>query len=66
MDIQVCIYDNAYLIRYHKITKNYLDYNYDLKKILNGNLLFGMNDKEIEGMVNRSYLQIYVFLKEVN
>lgn len=61
---QVCIYDNTELIRCHKITDNNLNYNNDDKKeILKSDLLFGLNDEEIEQVINKSDLQIYDFLK---
>lgn len=61
---QVCIYDNTELIRCHKITDNNLNYNNeDKKEILKSDLLFGLNDEEIEQIVNKSDLQIYDFLK---
>ena len=61
---QVCIYDNTELIRCHKITENNLNYNNDDKKeILKSDLLFGLNDEEIEQVINKSDLQIYDFLK---
>lgn len=67
IDNQVCIYDNTDLIRCHKITENNLNYNYeDKKEILKSDLLFGMNDKDIEEIVNKSDLQIYDFLKGMN
>lgn len=61
---QVCIYDNTELIRCHKITDNNLNYNNDDKKeILKSDLLFGLDDEEIEQVINKSDLQIYDFLK---
>ena len=61
---QVCIYDNTELIRCHKLTDNNLNYNNDDKKeILKSDLLFGLNDEEIEQVINKSDLQIYDFLK---
>lgn len=61
---QVCIYDNTELIICHKITDNNLNYNNDDKKeILKSDLLFGLNDEEIEQVINKSDLQIYDFLK---
>ena len=67
IDNQVCIYDSTDLIRCHKITENNLNYNYeDKKEILKSDLLFGMNDEDIEEIVNKSDLQIYDFLKGMN
>ena len=64
---QVCIYDNTELIRCHKITNNNLNYNKDDKlEILKSDLLFGLDDKEIENKIENTDLQIYDFLKGVN
>ena len=67
IDNQVYIYDNTELIRCHKITNNNLNYNKDDKlEILKSDLLFGLDDKEIENKINNADLQIYDFLKGMN
>ena len=64
---QVYIYDNTELIRCHKITNNNLNYNKDDKlEILKSDLLFGLDDKEIENKIINTDLQIYDFLKGMN
>ena len=64
---QVYIYDNTDLIRCHKITNNNLNYNNEDKiEILKSDLLFGLNDKEIENKINNTDLEIYDFLKGMN
>ena len=67
IDNQVCIYDNTELIRCHKISDKNLNYNNEDKiEILKSDLLFGLNDKEIENKINNTDLQIYDFLKGMN
>lgn len=67
IDNQVYIYDNTELIRCHLITNNKLNYNDDDKlEILKSDLLFGLNDEEIENKINNTDLQIYDFLKGMN
>ena len=67
IDNQVYIYDNTELIRCHKITNNSLNYNKDDKlEILKSDLLFGLDDKEIENKITNTDLQIYDFLKGMN
>ena len=67
IDNQVYIYDNTDLIRSHKITENNLNYNDEDKlEILKSDLLFGLNDNEIENKINNNDLQIYDFLKGMN
>lgn len=64
IDNQVYIYDNTELVRCHKVSNKYLNYNTDDKvEILKSDLLFGLNDKEIENKINNTELQIYDFLK---
>ena len=67
IDNQVCIYDNTELIRCHKISNKNLNYtNEDKIEILKSDLLYGLNDKEIEDKINNTELQIYDFLKGLN
>lgn len=67
IDNQVCIYDNTELIRCHKISDKNLNYNNEDKiEILKSDLLYGLNDKEIENKINNTELQIYDFLKGMN
>ena len=67
IDNQVCIYDNTELIRCHKISDENLNYtNEDKIEILKSDLLYGLNDKEIEDKINNTELQIYDFLKGMN
>ena len=67
IDNQVCIYDNTELIRCHKISNENLNYtNEDKIEILKSDLLYGLNDKEIEDRINDTDLQIYDFLKGMN
>jgi len=62
---QVYIYDNTELIRCHKITNNNLNYNSDDKlEILKSDLLYGLNEDEINTKIKETNLQIYDFLKE--
>lgn len=64
---QVYIYDNMELIRCHEISNKNLNYNNEDKmEILKSDLLFGLNDKEIENKINNTDLQIYDFLKGMN
>ena len=49
------------------ITNNNLNYNLEDKiEILKSDLLYGLDDKEIENKINNTDLQIYDFLKEMN
>ena len=67
IDNQVYIYDNTELIRCHKISDKNLNYNNEDKiEILKSDLLYGLNDKEIENKINNTELQIYDFLKGMN
>ena len=67
IDNQVYIYDNTELIRCHKLSDKNLNYNDEDKiEILKSDLLFGLNDKEIENKINNTELQIYDFLKGMN
>ena len=67
IDNQVCLYDNTELIRCHKVSDKNLNYNNEDKiEILKSDLLFGLNDKEIENKINNTELQIYDFLKGMN
>ena len=67
IDNQVYIYDNTDLVRCHKITNNVLNYNTEDKiEILKSDLLFGLDEKEIESKINKSDLEIYDFLKGMN
>ena len=67
IDNQVCIYDNTELVRCHKISDKNLNYNNEDKmEILKSDLLYGLNDKEIENKINNTELQIYDFLKGMN
>ena len=67
IDNQVHIYDNTELIRCHKITNTYLNYNNkDKLEILKSDLLYGLTDKEIENKITNTDLQIYDFLKGMN
>ena len=67
MNNQVYIYDNTELIRCHKVSDNNLNYNYDDKiEILKSDLLYGLNNKEIENKIDNTELQIYDFLKGMN
>ena len=67
IDNQVYIYDNTELIRCHKITNNNLNYNKDDKlEILKSDLLYGLDDKEIEDKITNTNLEIYDFLKGMN
>lgn len=67
IDNQVCIYDNTQLIRCHKISDKNLNYTKEDKiEILKSDLLYGLNDKEIENKINNTELQIYDFLKGMN
>ena len=64
---QVYIYDNTDLVRCHVITNNNLNYhNEDKIEILKSDLLYGLDDKEIENKINNTDLQIYDFLKGMN
>ena len=64
---QVYIYDNTDLVRCHVITNNNLNYhNEDKIEILKSDLLYGLDDKEIENKINNADLQIYDFLKGMN
>lgn len=64
---QVYIYDNTDLVRCHLITNNNLNYhNEDKIEILKSDLLYGLDDKEIENKINNTDLQIYDFLKGMN
>lgn len=64
IDNQVCVYDNTELIRCHKITNNNLNYNNNDKlEILKSDLLYGLDDNEIQSKVENGDLQIYDFLK---
>ena len=64
---QVYIYDNTDLVRCHIITNNNLNYhNEDKIEILKSDLLYGLDDKEIENKINNTDLQIYDFLKGMN
>jgi len=66
-DNQVYIYDNTDLIRCHMITNENLNYNYDDKiEILKSDLLYGLDDKEIENKIKNTDLEIYDFLKGTN
>ena len=59
---QVYIYDNMELIRCHEISNKKLNYNNEDKiEILKSDLLFGLNDQEIENKINNTDLQIYDF-----
>ena len=67
IDNQVNIYDNTELIRCHKVTDKNLNYNNEDKiEILKSDLLFGLNDIEIENKINKCDLEIYDFLKGMN
>ena len=67
IDNQVCIYDNTQLVRCHKISDKNLNYTKEDKiEILKSDLLYGLNDKEIENKINSTELQIYDFLKGMN
>ena len=67
IDNQVYIYDNTDLVRCHIITNNNLNYNLEDKiEILKSDLLYGLDDKEIENKINNTDLQIYDFLKGIN
>lgn len=67
IDNQVNIYDNTELIRCHKVTNKNLNYNNaDKIEILKSDLLFGLNDIEIENKINKCDLEIYDFLKGMN
>ena len=67
IDNQVCIYDNTELVRCHTISDKNLNYNNEDKiEILKSDLLYGLNDKEIENKINNTELQIYDFLKGMN
>lgn len=67
IDNQVCIYDNTELIRCHKISNKNLNYTKEDKiEILKSDLLYGLNDKEIEDKISNTELQIYDFLKGMN
>lgn len=64
---QVCIYDNTELVRCHEVSDKNLNYNNEDKiEILKSDLLFGLDDKEIENKINNTDLQIYDFLKGMN
>ena len=64
---QVYIYDNTELVRCHEITNNNLNYNNEDKlEILKSDLLYGLEDKEIENKIINTDLQIYDFLKGMN
>lgn len=66
-DNQVYIYDNTDLIRCHMVSNENLNYNYNDKiEILKSDLLYGLDDKEIENKITNSDLQIYDFLKGMN
>ena len=66
-DNQVYIYDNTELIRCHEITDNNLNYNKEDKlEILKSDLLYGLDDKEIEDKITNTNLEIYDFLKGMN
>lgn len=61
---QVCIYDNTELIRCHLITNEALNYNVEDKlEILKSDLLYGLDDAEIQNKIKDEDLQIYDFLK---
>lgn len=67
IDNQVYIYDNTELIRCHTITDKVLNYNDDDKlEILKSDLLFGLDDNEIQNKIKNNDLQIYDFLKGMN
>ena len=67
IDNQVYIYNTTDLVRCHTITNNNLNYNNEDKmEILKSDLLFGLNDKEIENKISNTDLQIYDFLKGMN
>ena len=67
IDNQVYIYDNTNLIRCHMVSNENLNYNYNDKiEILKSDLLYGLDDKEIENKITNSDLQIYDFLKGMN
>ena len=67
IDNQVCIYDNTELIRCHKVSDKNLNYTDEDKiEILKSDLLYGLNDEEIEEKINNTELQIYDFLKGMN
>ena len=67
IDNQVYIYDTTDLVRCHTISNNNLNYNNEDKmEILKSDLLFGLNDKEIENKISNTDLQIYDFLKGMN
>lgn len=67
IDNQVYIYDNTELVRCHMITNNTLNYNTEDKiEILKSDLLFGLDEKEIEIKINNTDLEIYDFLKGMN
>lgn len=67
IDNQVYIYDNTELIRCHKVSDENLNYtNEDKLEILKSDLLYGLNDKEIEDKINHTDLEIYDFLKGMN
>ena len=67
IDNQVNIYDNTELIRCHMISDKNLNYNADDKlEILKSDLLYGLNEEEINAKINKSDLQIYDFLKGMN
>ena len=56
-----------FLLRIHIITNNNLNYhNEDKIEILKSDLLYGLDDKEIENKINNTDLQIYDFLKGMN
>ena len=66
-DNHVYIYDNTELIRCHEITDNNLNYNKEDKlEILKSDLLYGLDDKEIEDKITNTNLEIYDFLKGMN
>ena len=66
-DNQVYIYDNTELIGCHEITDNNLNYNKEDKlEILKSDLLYGLDDKEIEDKITNTNLEIYDFLKGMN
>ena len=64
---QVYIYDNTELVRCHEISDKNLNYNNEDKiEILKSDLLFGLDNEEIENKINNTDLQIYDFLKGMN
>lgn len=63
-DNQVMIYDNINLIRCHCISDNNLNYNNEDKlEILKSDLLYGLDNEQINNKINDTDLQIYDFLK---